>query len=309
MDISEYYCPDCQQSFKVNSEYKLHVTEKLICYRCLRQFRTEKVLSMHGNKKSKCTDKRQIFADSIQNKQSIKKVEEKSIETTATVEQLQKQIQQLQKQLKAQESTIYKTTRTLESYKSKGLKVIQQMGKNRNDDSSTALTLRSNPLMQNEGGRTGYTQEAWTRQIVGDNEDDLLAAEFGPDAVHGLNEEIHQAESKDDNDDYNELFQRQGHSTSAGWENDGVTIQGGWNARKMVDGRSVLNYTDVDYDETDNDFRQQRHGGLNIDAEFAKRLKNSNLLIGGDGNGNGNGNSNDDDNDLIQITDEFTLQD
>lgn len=308
MNISEYYCPDCNISFKVNSEYKLHVTEKLICYRCLRQFKTEKGLSMHGNKKSKCSDKRRIFAESLQNKQRTKRIEEKTIETTENVEQLRKQIVDLQKQLAVQAAANYKTTRKLESYKIKGLEAIS---KHRNVNSSTALTIRSTPLMQNEGGRTGYTQEAWTRQIVGDNENDLLAAEFGSDAVNGLNEEIHQAENKDDdNEDFNELFRRQNHSTSAGWENDGEKITGGWNARKMADGRGGLNYTDADYDEeNDDDFRQRRQGGLNIDVEFANRLQKSNLLIGDSNYNSGGGEDVNDDDDLIRITDEFTLQD
>ncbi len=287
-----YYCPDCQESFTSNTGYKSHVTDKLICYRCLRTFSTKRTLGLHLKKNDKCEDKRITYSKNVK---AIKKVESKAEETTTEIEKLRKQLEQLQE-------TVDHQNKTIQKYKNQGLNAMEKMlGQTKpiNQEPENTLTIRSqyNPIIGNIAGHTGYTSEVWTQQIIGDNTNKLLEAEFGKDEVDNIDDLMKNAEKHDP--EYEYATNRQSQSNSNTWTKG---INGGFMSNKFNQNLEY-NPNDFDNDEWGDKFdenfgdihvqnskrRQKNRTELDIDIDFHEILKNSNLRIEGVSNIDSNG--------------------
>lgn len=268
--MSTYYCPDCKVEFNSN-KYKRHVTEKKICYRCHKTYRTHKDLEIHltpkkiinehtnNQKLIKCKDCRTEFNEYIKNKKNIDLIESKTDKNKINVEKLENKIKRLEKKLKY--------------YKEQGLDAIENIKNTyteekedeKKDTRELIIRTKFNPITNGNTEQSGYTNDAYLSMIMGNNEDILLSAEFGNSEVDQL------THTKKIKKEYS-IMNRQDHSN----------ISSGFTSSKF---NNMLEYNEEDLDNIENDvifentsFEENiKANNNNINKRRIKKHKNQTL--------------------------------
>ncbi len=170
---SVYYCPDCHEKFTNKKEYRDHVIDKKYCYRCHKKHKTANALYVHMNKPTKCVNKQDILAEKIK----LEKTGKDTDKNTTEVELLKQQIASLKQKSKLLEKKV-------QTYKNTAVDKMEQMFAGDDEVKSDALVVKFKNMDSKLFDNRGYTNDAYTAMLLGNNEDLMLAGEFGNEINH-----------------------------------------------------------------------------------------------------------------------------
>lgn len=275
---SVYFCPQCHEKFTSDIKYRNHVIDKLICYRCLKQYKTVKGLSMHINPKRsvKCKDMRALFAESVKNKQhgeSIKQIKSETEENKNETEQLKQEVEELKK--------------TVRFYKNRALDTLEHVfDTSKTDDESksipnetNAIAIRSKYNLTSETcfSSTGYTSDAYIPLLYGNNEDKLLSEEFDYEEINHVDEQSANIE-----------YQRKDHSNNPqGFISNKFNNNLAYDQRDLDDIENQIIFGKGDFNERiilnnsaiGDRRRKHNQNSLDIDYDFYRLTEMNNLRI------------------------------
>lgn len=234
MDLA-YYCPDCHKKFTDKKEYRDHVIDKKYCYRCHKKHKTAHALYTHMNKPTKCINKQDMLAEKIK----LEKTGKDTDKNTTEVELLKQQIASLKQQNKIfekQSRLLEKQSNLLEkkvqTYKNTAVNKMEQMFQSGNNDAKSeetnALALKFKDIKGKLFDNRGYTNDAYITMILGNNEDLMLAGEFGNeinllDALDAV-EELDATEKREDHSNLSSGFMSSKFNNSLKYETEDLDI-------------------------------------------------------------------------------------